>query len=99
MKVFATTVENNVIKLHTWSSVKRFHVSESWLDEKFIHIATSSDFKGDGGFISYPLYDTKKEFVESTCSKSFSLISTQHEVDSHNIMFYARKKHLGIKTL
>ena len=97
-KVFATLREDNKVVLKTWSSAAAFLKTETWLDEKFITVTTSDDFKGKGSFPLCPMYD---EEIEVTTSKpqgnGFNIIYKENDVASHNLLFQARNQYLGIK--
>tara|TARA_R110000782_G_scaffold164160_1_gene256172 strand:- start:1057 stop:1323 length:267 start_codon:yes stop_codon:yes gene_type:complete len=43
MKVFATVSNNGDVRLCEWTSKKAFEVNQSWIDPKFINVATTED--------------------------------------------------------
>jgi hypothetical protein len=96
-KVFATLIENNAVVLKQWPSKAAFQSAESWVDNKFIAIATTDDFKGKSSFPANAMYDFEigppDEYPKS---KSFHIIQSKEEVQSHNLLFNARNEHLGI---
>jgi hypothetical protein len=90
-KVFATVLEKGNVLLKTWPSAKSFNKTESWLDPKFIYVATSDDFKGKNSFPYNPLFDEKISLSDNSL-----IIRTIHDVNAHNIMYSARNNHLRI---
>jgi hypothetical protein len=90
-KVFAVILQKEELALKTWSSIKLFNKTDSWIDNKFIFIATSNDFIGNTSYPARPIFDDK--ISHSTTS---FIARTQHEINAHNIMYKARNKHLGI---
>ncbi len=92
-KVFATLIENNEVVLKTWSSAAAFSKVESWLDDKFIYIATSSDFKGSFA-CSAMFSDELDESVDRVTGNNFNVIKTDNERTAYQLMFDARKAYL-----
>jgi hypothetical protein len=93
-KVFAVILEDQDLVLKTWSSAKLFNKTESWLDDKFICIATSDDFKGNNSFPPRGVFDD--EIIEGEVS---FFIRTQNEIAAHNIMHDARNNYMGLSKL
>ncbi len=83
MKVFTTLLSGDQVVLKTFSSVKEFNQTESWLDEKFIFIATSEDFK-EGAYLTPQL------------NGEFGVQYSQHELDANYLLCEARCKHLKL---
>jgi len=97
-KVFATYIENDTVTLKTWPNMKSFNKNESWLDEKFILIATSDDFKGKKSFPLSPMYDEKETFIEPK-GNGITFALNKNEIEAHNLLFEARNEYLGIKEI
>jgi len=51
MKVFAVVKDGPILTLAIWSSKKEFERDESWVDPKFIRVATTDDLAG----YAYPI--------------------------------------------
>mgnify|MGYP003669122960 FL=1 len=94
-KVFAVILKNKKLVLKTWFSAKLFEKTESWVDDKFICLATSDGFKGKNSFPLSPIYDEKAAFTELNCN-GYCIFQSKNEIEAHNIMHEARNKHLGI---
>jgi hypothetical protein len=90
-KVFAVILQDQIPTLKTWSSAKYFGESESWLDDKFICVATSDDFKGNHSFPASPIFDER--IIEGEVS---FFIRTPNEIIAHNIMHDARNNYMGL---
>lgn len=94
--VFATLIDKGKVVLRKWRSASEFNKSESWCNDKFIYIATSSDFKG-GTFVS-PMFDSRIEVDVSSSDQnaSYTIFKSREQIVAHNLMFEARQKYLKI---
>ena len=86
MKVFTTLLSGDQVVLKTFSSVKEFNQTESWLDKKFIFIATSEDFK-EGAYLTPHFNPLKGES---------GIKYSQNELDANYLLCEARCKHLKL---
>ena len=86
MKVFATLLSGDQVVLKTWPSVKSFNQTESWLDEKFIFISTSEDFK-EGSYSTPHLNPLKG------CD---GIVYSKQQLDANYLLCEARCKHLKL---
>ena len=43
MKIYATEIKRGEVVVNQWPSKKAFESTESWVDPKFIHVATAKD--------------------------------------------------------
>ncbi|MEI8659303.1 hypothetical protein [Vibrio sp. Hal054] len=87
-KIFAI-VKNDADQLQvvSWSSRAEFRkTGHSFLDEQFIAIATTDDYKERGIFA-----DTLA--IECEPVEGFSLAKTEEEVNAHNLLNAALKEH------
>ncbi|UTZ44568.1 hypothetical protein [Vibrio campbellii] len=86
-KVFAVTNENGALTLHTWSSAAAFGKDgNSFLDERFIAIATTNDYR-DGMY---------NELVEQ--GNVWGIVYTQEQRDAKNMLHEALKAHFKGQT-
>lgn len=53
MKVYATAKIDNEVQLLEWDSVKEFEKNESWVNPKFINVATTKDLENYADFGEY----------------------------------------------
>lgn len=84
-KVFAVVEDtDSSVQLLSWPSAAAFLRSgESFLDDKFIYIATTDDYKKEGLF-SAPMREEDKDFIVKTSEIKFK---------AHNIMNQAFVAH------
>lgn len=82
-KVFATLISNNRVIIKEWRSKRSFEATESYLDDKYIFIATTDDFKGKSSFPLAPMYTYRVE-------------SGSVEAVAHNLLYNARNNYLNI---
>lgn len=87
-KVFATLVIDGKVTLKTWPSKAAFNKYESWLDDKFIYLATSTEFKGD--------WMVSPTFSED-CEVDGLVKLTSKEIEAHSLMVRARNEYLKIR--
>ncbi|MDD9195842.1 hypothetical protein PVK62_08310 [Aliivibrio sp. S3MY1] len=93
-KVFAVAKEQGVLTLFEWSSKAAFSKTESFIDSKWIYIATTTDYKKEGLF-NEPEESTesKRSIVPHKCFPSFFVKRTEDEIEAHNMLYRAFKRH------
>ncbi|MUK37575.1 hypothetical protein GNP82_08425 [Aliivibrio fischeri] len=93
-KVFAVIKEQDGLKLREWSSRAVFSKTESFLDSKWIYIASTSDYK-DLGLFNEPeeTMESKSSIASHKCFPSFFVVKTNDEIEAHNMLYRAFKKH------
>ena len=96
-KVFATLVENGLVVLNTWSSAAQFGKTESWVDEKFIYVAISTDFKETWDSEAMYTDDLEPALTDKPPKGSFEFVYSDNQRAAHALMCEARRKYLGIK--
>ncbi|EGQ8547878.1 TPA: hypothetical protein ACMDS2_004281 [Vibrio parahaemolyticus] len=89
-KVFAVIENEHRLELLSWSSGKAFTASgQSWLDDKFICIATTDDHKNRGLFAEFKLCERSLKGFSS------SIVKSEKELLANDIMALAFAKHFN----
>ena len=91
MKVFATERVNGTVKLTEFSSKRAFEQSNSWIDDKFIFIATSEDFKSG----SYSDKHSNYVAPQRGHLKSLTVIYSPDQLAANHLLCNAAAKYLN----
>lgn len=92
-KVFATLIEDNKVVLKTWPSANAFSRAESWVDNKFIYIATSKEFIGD--WLVSAMFDYKVGLDQGgDIMRGFRILLSKEKIVAHNLMYDARQSYI-----
>lgn len=83
MKVYATKKVNGKVRLDVFKSVSEFEKSESWIDDKWIFICTSKDFKES--MFSEPHFN------------EYGIVYNADQLKAYNLMHIAQQDYMKFK--
>lgn len=91
-KVFAVVKnDKDELELLIWNSKKSFESENSWMDDKFLCLGSTDDYKNEG------VYNSEKEHIDPDvpfCNgEGFRILASKESVEAHNMMHHAFKAH------